>query len=111
MKKDLHPQSHPVVFVDTTCKQDFVTSSTLTSDETKDIDGVAYQVIRVEISAGSHPFFTGKQMLVDTARRIEKFQARTAKQDDAKAARKGKKVKREETQAKKEAAEAKAESK
>lgn len=104
MKKDLHPQSQPVVFVDSSCNQEFVTTSTMTSEETREIDGVEHKVLRVEISSGSHPFFTGKQILVDTARRVEKFEARKEKQEAEAAKRKGKKVKREENKAKKEAA-------
>lgn len=93
MKADIHPNNHPVVFVDTSCGAEFVTTSTLKSDETRTIDGVEHFVIRVEISSASHPFYTGKQVLVDSARRVEKFQARAAKMEEAAAARKGKKVK------------------
>jgi len=101
MKKDLHPTSHLVVFIDSTCNEEFVTTSILSSDEIKEINGVPHKVLRVEISSGSHPFFTGKQMLVDTARRVEKFEARALKQSDTVAERKAKKAKREETKAKK----------
>ena len=51
-------------------------------------------MIHTEISSASHPFYTGKQVLVDTARRVEKFQARMGKKDAASSERKGKKVKR-----------------
>jgi large subunit ribosomal protein L31 len=101
MKKDIHPTSHQVVFVDTSCNEEFVTTSTLTSEETRDIDGVSHFVLPVEISSATHPFYTGKQILVDTARRVEKFQARAAKQDAAAAARKGKKSKKAVAAAKK----------
>tara|TARA_Y100001970_G_C13898908_1_gene682559 strand:+ start:355 stop:687 length:333 start_codon:yes stop_codon:yes gene_type:complete len=94
MKKDIHPQVHPVVFIDSSCKKEFITTSTRTSDETRDIDGVKHFVIHTEISSASHPFYTGKQVLVDTARRVEKFQARMSKQTAASTSRKGKKVKR-----------------
>ena len=67
---------HPVVFVDSACGAEFVTVSTLTSDKTKKIEGVDHFVINVDISSASHPFYTGKQMLVDTAGRVDKFRAR-----------------------------------
>ena len=101
MKKDTHPTVNPVVFVDTSSNAEFVTTSTLSSEEKRTIDGVEHYVIPVEISSASHPFFTGKQMLVDTARRVEKFQERTAKQEAAAAGRKGKKAKRAKAAAKK----------
>ncbi len=71
MKKDIHPEYHPVVFID----GDFeMTSfSTLKSDKTRVIDGVEHFEIRVDVSSASHPYFTGKQRLMDTAGRIEKF--------------------------------------
>jgi large subunit ribosomal protein L31 len=94
MKKEIHPTSHPTIFVDTSCGAEFVTNSTLKSEETKKIGDVTYQVINLEISSASHPFYTGKQVLIDTARRVEKFQERAAKQAGASSARKGKKLKK-----------------
>ena len=76
MKADIHPKLNPVVFVDSSCGAEFVTTSTLTSDKTKKINGVDHYVISIEISSASHPFFTGKQTLVDTAGRVDKFRAR-----------------------------------
>ena len=76
MKKDIHPQYHPVVFVDAAAGTEFVTKSSLTSDQTKEIDGVSHYVIRVDISSASHPFFTGEQKIVDAAGRVEKFKAK-----------------------------------
>lgn len=73
MKADIHPSYHPVVFVDAGADFEFVSRSTLTSDETREIDGVPHYVVRLEISSASHPFFTGQQRFVDTAGRIEKF--------------------------------------
>lgn len=88
MKEGLHPEYHPVVFVDSAADFELVTRSTKTSSETRDIDGVDHYVIRVEISSASHPFFTGEQRFVDTAGRVEKFQRRYEQfyqqQDDAK---------------------------
>lgn len=97
MKKGIHPEVHPVVFVDTSCGKEFLSTSTLTAEETRVIDGTTYVVIPVEISSASHPFYTGKQILVDTARRVEKFEERAAKQTSAAATRKGKKAKRAKT--------------
>lgn len=94
MKKEIHPKVNPVVFVDTSSGTEFVTSSTLKSEETRDIDGVQHFVISMEISSASHPFYTGKQVLVDTARRIEKFQKKMEKVQAAAESRKGKAVKR-----------------
>jgi large subunit ribosomal protein L31 len=94
MKKDIHPQTNPVIFVDTSCGAEFVTTSTLKSEETKDIDGVSHYIIRTEVSSASHPFYTGKQVLLDTARRIEKFQEKMGKQAAAAETRKGKKAKK-----------------
>jgi large subunit ribosomal protein L31 len=74
MKPTIHPKYHPVLFIDTGCGEEFVTRSTMKSDETRKIDGVDHYVVRLEISAASHPFFTGQQRFVDTAGRIEKFQ-------------------------------------
>jgi large subunit ribosomal protein L31 len=79
MKKDIHPEYHPVVFIDTAADTEFIGRSTKTSDETRDIDGVEHYVIRVEISSASHPFFTGQQRFVDTAGRVEKFQRKYEK--------------------------------
>lgn len=82
MKKDIHPDYHPVVFVDGGAEGEpweLITRSTITSAETREIDGVEHYVVNVDISSASHPFFTGKQRLVDTAGRIEKFQRRYGK--------------------------------
>jgi large subunit ribosomal protein L31 len=74
MKADIHPELHPVVFVDG--EHEIVTRSTRRSDEKKTINGVEHFVIHVDISGYTHPFYTGKQRLVDTAGRIERFRAR-----------------------------------
>lgn len=94
MKKDIHPTIHPVVFVDRGSKAEFATTSTLKSDETKDIKGVPHYILYTEISSASHPFYTGKQVFVDSARRVEKFQKKMEQVKEVSAARKGKKVKR-----------------
>lgn len=83
----------PTIFVDTASGAEFFTISAAAAEKTRAVDGVLYQVINIEISSASHPFYTGKQVLVDTARRIEKFQERAAKRVAASQARRGKKVK------------------
>lgn len=79
MKEGLHPKYNPVVFIDTGINEEFISRSTMKSDEVRKIDGVDHYVIRLEISAASHPFFTGQQRFVDTAGRIEKFQRKYRK--------------------------------
>ncbi len=75
MKKDIHPDYHPVVFFDTSTGAKFFTRSTLTSKETIEWeDGKTYPLVKVEVSSASHPFFTGKMKYVDSAGRVEKFQ-------------------------------------
>ncbi|NBV13466.1 MAG: type B 50S ribosomal protein L31 [Sphingobacteriia bacterium] len=80
MKKDIHPQYREVVFKDLSCDFSFLGKSTI---QTKDTvvweDGNEYPLVKLEISSQSHPFYTGKQMLVDTAGRVEKFNTRYRK--------------------------------
>jgi large subunit ribosomal protein L31 len=76
MRKDIHPDYHPVLYVDPGAEFEFVGQSTMKTEETRTIDGVDHYVVRLEISSASHPFFTGKQHFVDTAGRIEKFRQR-----------------------------------
>jgi len=71
MKEGIHPKLNPVVFVDG--QNEFITRSTMKSSETRNIDGVDHYVVSVEISSASHPFFTGKQKLIDSAGRVERF--------------------------------------
>jgi len=80
MKTDIHPNYKPVVFQDISSDFSMLTQSTMSSKETiKWEDGQEYPLIKVEISSHSHPFFTGKQKIVDTAGRIDKFKRRYAK--------------------------------
>ncbi|MEQ8853151.1 type B 50S ribosomal protein L31 [Gimesia sp.] len=75
MKKDIHPDYHPVVFKDTSTGDAFMIQSTATSKTTIEWeDGNTYPVVAVEISSKSHPFYTGKMKFVDSAGRVEKFQ-------------------------------------
>ncbi|GAB2530621.1 type B 50S ribosomal protein L31 [Rufibacter soli] len=80
MKKDIHPEYREVVFQDTSSDFKFVTRSTMNSNETITMeDGKTYPVIKVEVSSASHPFYTGKNLFVDTAGRIDKFKQRYKK--------------------------------
>jgi large subunit ribosomal protein L31 len=80
MKKDIHPTYRDVVFQDTSSDFKFITRSTMTSNETITMeDGNSYPVIKVEVSSASHPFYTGKNLFVDTAGRIDKFKQRYGK--------------------------------
>lgn len=80
MKKDIHPKNYRlVVFKDMSNEHIFITKSTAASKETIEIDGVTYPLIKVEISNTSHPFYTGKVKLVDTAGRVDRFRNRYQK--------------------------------
>jgi large subunit ribosomal protein L31 len=77
MKPEIHPDYHPIVFRDRAADFAFLTKSTLTSDRTIEWeDGNTYPVIDVEVSSASHPFYTGKSRVVDTAGRVERFRQR-----------------------------------
>ncbi|MCX7521599.1 type B 50S ribosomal protein L31 [Microbacterium sp. STN6] len=77
MKSDIHPDYAPVVFRDLASGATFLTRSTVSSDKTIEWeDGNSYPVIDVEISSESHPFYTGKQRILDSAGRVEKFNQR-----------------------------------
>ena len=77
MKQDIHPKNYRLVaFKDMSNDYTFITRSTAASRETITIDGVEYPLIKLEISNTSHPFYTGKMKLVDTAGRIDKFMNR-----------------------------------
>ncbi len=80
MKSDTHPKYGPVVFRDLASDTSFLTNSTATSAKTVEWeDGNTYPLIEVEISSASHPFYTGKQRIMDSAGRVEKFKNRYAK--------------------------------
>ena len=80
MKKDLHPTVRQVVFKDVSCDFSFLGTSTMDSKETiKWEDGKNYPLIKVEISSASHPFFTGKQRVLDTGGRIDRFKKKYGK--------------------------------
>jgi large subunit ribosomal protein L31 len=80
MKKDIHPDNYRVVaFKDMSNDDVFLTKSTADTNETLEVDGVEYPLIKMEISRTSHPYYTGKSKLVDTAGRIDKFKNKYAK--------------------------------
>ena len=80
MKKGIHPENYrPVVFKDMSNGDMFLTRSTCKTTETVEFEGETYPVVKVEISSTSHPFYTGKSKLVDTAGRVDKFMSRYGK--------------------------------
>ena len=77
MKAEIHPDYNLVLFRDLASGKVFLTRSTMTSDTTeKWEDGNEYPIVEVEISSESHPFYTGKQRIMDSAGRVERFNAR-----------------------------------
>jgi large subunit ribosomal protein L31 len=77
MRKGIHPDNYrPVAFKDMSNDDVFISRSTINARETIDIDGVTYPLVKLEITSSSHPFYTGKQKLVDTAGRVDKFMSR-----------------------------------
>ncbi|GAA4838182.1 type B 50S ribosomal protein L31 [Garicola koreensis] len=77
MKTDIHPKYQPVIFNDLSSGEKILTRSTVSSEKTMEWeDGNTYPVIDVEVSAASHPFYTGKQRILDSAGRVERFNQR-----------------------------------
>ena len=79
MKPDIHPEYREVVFQDTSSDLRFITRSTIATSETVEFEGKEYPLAKVEISSESHPFYTGKQILVDSGGRVERFRRRYKK--------------------------------
>jgi large subunit ribosomal protein L31 len=80
MKQGIHPENYRLVaFKDMSNEDVFLSKSTADTKETIDIDGVEYPLVKLEISRTSHPFYTGKSKLIDTAGRIDKFKNKYAK--------------------------------
>lgn len=74
MKENIHPDYHPVVFMDSTTGFKFLSGSTKTSQETVEWeDGNTYPVIRVEVTSDSHPFYTGRQKFTQADGRVDRF--------------------------------------
>ena len=76
MRKDIHPEYREVLFHDTSVDEYFLVRSTLSTDQTKEYEGKTYPYCVLDISSASHPFYTGKQKLVDTGGRVDKFRKR-----------------------------------
>ena len=86
MKTDIHPQNYRlVIFHDLTSDEKYLIPSTVETNATEKFsDGIEYPIYKVEISSASHPFYTGKETLIDTAGRVDKFKARMEKAKGAK---------------------------
>ena len=85
MKKDIHPKNYRLVaFKDMSNEHVFITKSAVNTRETLEVDGVEYPLVKVEISNTSHPFYTGKMKLVETAGRVDKFMTKYKKHLDKK---------------------------
>lgn len=76
MKKDIHPEYREVVFHDLSSDYKFVTRSTVQTRDTMEFEGQTYPLVKIEVSSQSHPFYTGKNVLLDTAGRVDKFRKR-----------------------------------
>ena len=85
MKADIHPKNYrPVVFRDITTSDEWLTRSTVKTDKTTEFEGKEYPLYDLPISSLSHPFYTGRQKLVDTEGRVERFRKKYAKHRSAK---------------------------
>ena len=86
MKADIHPKNYrPVIFHDNSSDERFLIGSTIETTKTeKWTDGVEYPIAFVDVSSASHPFFTGQEMFMDTAGRVERFKARAKKASSVK---------------------------
>jgi len=76
VKKEGHPEYHPVCFVDVSTGRKFLTRSTMRSKQKETIDGVEYYVVVRDVTSDSHPAYTGEKRFLDTAGRVEKFQSK-----------------------------------
>jgi large subunit ribosomal protein L31 len=74
MREGIHPESYRfVVFKDVSCDFQFITRSTIKTSKTIEVDGVEYPLSRIDISAASHPFYTGTQKLLDSEGRVDRY--------------------------------------
>jgi large subunit ribosomal protein L31 len=76
VKPDIHPNYHDVIFIDSATGTEWTTRSTMTSSQTREVDGVEVPVVKLEISSVSHPFWTGTMREVDADGKIERFRKR-----------------------------------
>ena len=79
MKQGIHPDYREVVFHDLSCDFKFITRSTVQTKESIEFNGKSYPLVKIEVSSESHPFYTGKHKIVDTAGRVEKFRQKFGK--------------------------------
>tara|TARA_Y100000996_G_scaffold262837_1_gene206787 strand:+ start:4729 stop:4980 length:252 start_codon:yes stop_codon:yes gene_type:complete len=80
MKAAIHPENYRLVaFKDMSNEDIFITKSTADSKETIELEGIEYPLVKLEISRTSHPYYTGKSKLVDSAGRIDKFKNKYSK--------------------------------
>ena len=79
MKPEIHPDYHKVLYVDSATGEEWVSRSTLTSNETREVDGETLPVVKLEISSVSHPFWTGKMRSLDADGKIDRFNKRWGK--------------------------------
>ena len=73
MKDGIHPNYREVLFHDVSNDFKFITRSTINTRDTIEFEGKTYPLVKIEVSAESHPFYTGKHKIVDTAGRVDKF--------------------------------------
>ena len=83
MKKGIHPDYRDVVFHDLSSDYKFLTRSTVQTKDTIEFEGQTYPLVKIEVSSQSHPFYTGKNVLLDTAGRVDKFRKRYGTKDNA----------------------------
>ncbi len=84
MREGIHPEYRQVLFHDTSVDEYFLVRSTLKTDQTKEwTDGNTYPYHPLDVSSASHPFYTGKQKLLDTGGRVERFRKRFGNQSKA----------------------------
>ena len=80
MKKEIHPESHYVLFHDTSVDKHFLIRTTLNTSQTKEWeDGKTYPYYPIETSSASHPFYTGQQKILDTGGRVQRFEKKFGK--------------------------------
>ncbi len=73
MRKNIHPEYRSVVFQDISTGDTFLTKSTVKTEQTIDLDGETYPLVRLDVTSSSHPFYTGQNNLIKAQGRVEKF--------------------------------------
>jgi large subunit ribosomal protein L31 len=79
MKKGIHPDYRDVVFKDVSCDFEIITKSTIKTTDKITLNGTVYPLFKVDISSGSHPFYTGTQKIMDTEGRVDRFKKKYGK--------------------------------